>query len=184
MEIKISKSAHVCGVCARGFVHEEEYRSIVNIVDGEFVRADYCRACWEEEFGSSAYSVWSPKYYDPKVAQQQPAEVFSPLRELFYASVASEDRRELSKAYLAAQLLRRQKVFRMLKEADETDGEVKVLLYDDRIGNRSVEVRDPSFTYGELDEARVLLMEHLRELEAPEPEEEDTESDVEDDQKE
>jgi len=141
------------------------------------MREDYARDAWKPELGEGAFCVWSAKYCDPKVAEQAPPEVFSPLRQLFYEAVESEDRAELAKAYLAAQLLRRQKVFRRLKESDETDGEVRITLYADCIGDRLIEVRDPSFTYAELDAARNALLDRLQVLEAPDTPPEKSEQD-------
>ena len=71
----------------------------------------------------------------------------------------------LYNGFLAAGLLRRQKVFRLIKESDESDGEVRITLYTDRIGNRLIEVPDPQFTYAEMDKARTLLIERLQVLE-------------------
>ncbi|MBL7646759.1 MAG: hypothetical protein JNK74_11275 [Candidatus Hydrogenedentes bacterium] len=111
-------------------------------------------------------------YHDPKIENQEPAEVFSPLRQLFYEAAEEQSRIEMAKAFLAAGLLRRQKVFRLIKESDESDGEVRITLYTDRIGNRLIEVPDPQFTYAEMDKARTLLIERLQVLEqaaAPPP---------------
>ncbi len=132
------------------------------------VRSDYCGVCWTDDRGKQAFSVWTTRFIDPKVAEQQPPEVFSPLRRLFYEAVEADDRKEMAKAYLAAQLLRRQKVFRLIKEGEEADGEVRIALFSDRIGERLIEVRDPSLTYAEMEEGRRALLERLRELEAEE----------------
>lgn len=167
MEIKISRASKTCQSCEHPFVHDEELYSLVRRAEGALVREDYCGGCWRPEHASAAYSVWSPRYYDPKVAEQEPPEVFSPLRRLFYEAVEAEDRVEQAKAFLAAQLLRRQKVFRLVKESDEPEGQSRVYLYTDRIGNRLIEVRDPAFTYPELDAGRKKLMSDLEELEHP-----------------
>jgi hypothetical protein len=179
MEIKISKSAHTCMGCHREFVHEEPVNSLVRWVDNALQREDYCADCGTPERFSGAWSVWTPNYYDPQVAEQQPAEVFSPLRQLFYEAVESEDRIECAKAFLAAQLLRRQKVFRQIKESDEAEGEARVFLFADRLGNRLIEVRDPSFTYLEMESARKSLLDRLRELETPQTTEEQAKHDEE-----
>ena len=173
MDIKIGRSAHQCVACEKAFEHEEGMYSLVRIEEKILVREDYCHSCWSRERSKQAYSCWTPKYYDPKVAEQEPAEVFSPLRQLFYEAVESEERLERAKAFLAAQLLRRQKVFRQIKESDEGEGEEKIILYSDRIGNRLIEVRDPNFAFSELEEARGLLMARLQELEQPQEEAED-----------
>ena len=168
MEIKISKSAKVCVATERDFVHEDTVYSLVRIMDGELIREDYCEEAWPQADQAKAYSTWTTKFYDPKVAEEENPEEFSPLRQLFYEAVEAEDRKELAKAFLAAQLLRRQRVFKQIKESDESDGEIRITLYSDRIGNRLIEVRDPQFSYTELEAGRTLLLERLQELEAPE----------------
>ena len=167
MEIRIGKSARACSDCRREFVHDEVMTSLVRLEEEGLSREDYCLACWKQEKAEKAYSVWGPKYYDPNVADQQPPEVFSPLRQLFYDAVESEGRIEQAMAFLAAQMLRRQKVFRRIKESDEGDGEIQILLFADRIGNRLIEVRDPNFSYAEMDAARQTLLKRLQEIESP-----------------
>ena len=167
MEIKIGKSARACKTCDRPFGHDEELMSVVRIERQTLVREDYCAACWRPAQAMGAFSAWSPRFYDPKVAEQESPEVFSPLRQLFYEVVESDDRRDLATAYLAAQLLRRQKVFRLIKESDDAEKEMKLVLFADRIGNRLIEVRDPNLTYGELESGRRTLLERLQALENP-----------------
>lgn len=168
MEVKISKTSRACCGCQRAFQHDEELRSLVRVADGNLDREDYCAACWADDRAAGAYSSWSLRFYDPKVAEQEPPEVFSPLRRLFYEAAEQEDRIDQAKAFLAAQLLRRQKVFRLLKESDEDEGEARLYLYADRIGNRLIEVRDPRFTYPEMEAGRRRLIERLEQIEHPE----------------
>lgn len=165
MNIKISKNSHSCAACGNDFQHEQELTSTVKVAEGVLHRLDFCRDCWNSEESKDAYSVWSMVYHDPKVENQEPAEVFSPLRQLFYEAAEEQSRIEMAKAFLAAGLLRRQKVFRLIKESDESDGDVRITLYTDRIGNRLIEVPDPQFTYAEMDKARALLIERLQVLE-------------------
>lgn len=170
MEIKISRAGRLCAACERAFQHEERVNSaLFEAEDGTLRREDYCRSCWTPERGAATFCAWTTRFIDPKVAEQQPPEVFSPLRRLFYEAVGAEDRCELAKAYLAAQLLKRQRVFRLIKEAEEADGEVRMALYSDRLGDRLIEVRDPNLTYAEMEEGRKALIERLRQLESPEP---------------
>ena len=167
MEIKIGKNARICNVCDRKFTHDEDFRSLARFDGVELVREDYCETCWDPAHSTGVYSVWSPRFYDPNVAEQEAPEVFSPLRQTFYESVESNERQQLSVAYLAAQLLRRQKAFRLIKESPDPDSEVNLILFSDRIGNRLIEVSDPSLSYEELEQGQVMLMERLRELESP-----------------
>jgi hypothetical protein len=167
MEIKIGKTARHCVACDHEFVHEEPLHSRVRLEDQVLAREDFCRTCWDSSRAHPAFSVWQSKYYDPRIAEQEPPEVFSPLRQAFYESVEAQDRPELAKAYLAAHLLRRQKVFRMIKESDGTDDDIRIALFADRIGNRLIEVRDPNLSHDELEAGRVVLLERLKQLENP-----------------
>lgn len=165
MQIKISRSSRVCQLSGQEFVHDQEVVSLVRMAEGELIREDYAKDAWEADRADGAYSFWTTRYYDPQVADQQPEEVFSPLRSIFYEAIAKEERTEWATAFMAAQMLRRQKVFKQLKESSETDGEVRTILYTDRIGNRLIEVKDPSFTYAELQAGSTLLMQRLAALE-------------------
>lgn len=180
MEIKIGKSAHTCAGCERDFVHEESIWSLVRLRDQALQREDYCGDCWPPADVAAAFSVWSALYEDPKVAEQQPPEVFSPLRQTFYESVEATARTEAAKAYLAAQILKRQKVFRQIRDAEGDEAEVRLLLYLDRLANNLVEVRDPNLSAAELEAGREALLARLAELEAPEEDAQPPEEDDED----
>ena len=182
MDIKIVKSDRHCHSCEMNFAHDQEIHSGVRIADHQFVRADYCTACWPEIDASDFYSFWKTSYYDPAVAEAEPPEHFSPLRQTFYEALENTDRVQLAVAYLAAQLLRRQKVFRLIKESEGEDGEAKIALFSDRLGGRLIEVKDPDLTHAELEHGRGVLMERLYALEggsddSPEDDETQTESD-------
>lgn len=170
MDIKIGKSAHACAECEADFAHEQGIHSLVRVVEGQFVRADYCADCRDEEQVKAAYSFWNAQYCDPQVAEQEPAESFSPLRQIFYDAAEETSRKSMAIAYLAGQLLRRQKVFRLIKETKDPDTDASVILFNDRIGNRLIEVNDPNLSHAELDDARKFMMERLAELELPEVE--------------
>lgn len=169
MEIRINKAGRKCCASDRPFEHGEEVTSLVRLEDHVLVREDYARECWEDSRGEGALAMWTTLFYDPAVADQEPPEIFSPLRQVFYECVESEGRPDLATAYLAAQLLRRQKVFRLIKESDDAEGEVRIALFSDRIGGRLIEVRDPNLSYEEMETGRLALMGRLAELEKPEP---------------
>lgn len=171
MDIKIGKSARACCACGRKFEHEEPFTSMLRPDDEGLARSDYCKACWSDLTAPQAYSIWKANFYDPDVAEQTSPEFVSPLRQLFYEAVDATERPEMAMAFLAAQLLRRQKVFRLIKETQDPDTEAVVALFTDRIGNRLVEVKDPCLTHAELEVGRRLLLHRLGEIEGTEPEE-------------
>ncbi len=178
MEIKIGKSSRQCRLCEAPFVHEQPLMSLVRRTTEGLLREDYCQPCWKPAVGAGAFSVWTCRFYDSAVAESEPPEAHSPLRRAFYEAVESEERAELAKAYLAAQLLRRQKAFRLIKESDETDGETRIALYTDKHEDRLIEVRDPNLSYAELEAGRVALLERLTELEAGDTDEPPTDKEA------
>jgi len=180
MEIRIGKSTRVCARTQQTFEHGQELLSLVRQGEEGLVREDYTKEAWEPGCADGAIAVWATSYVDPDNHTQETEDAFSPLRNLFYESVESEDRTDLAKAYLAAQLLRRQKVFRLIKEGEESETDSKFALYTDRIGDRMIEVRDPNLSYAELNAARGSLMESLNALEEPEAPEAGEEEAVED----
>ena len=173
MEIRIGKLARKCAASERPFAHGETVTSVVRMEEQRLVRRDYAREAWEESIGQAAVAVWETVYRDPEIEEREPPEAYSPLRRLFYEALESQDRAELAKAYLAAQLLRRQRVFRLLKESAEEE-EVRLVLFSDRLGDRLIEVRDPNLSYAELEEGRKRLVQRLEELESPKPAEEES----------
>ena len=168
MEIRIGKPGRVCAQTDRQFEHGETVVSVMRVENQQLVRHDFGKPVWDDERGAGAIAVWETQYQDPAAANQEPPEKYSPLRSIFYAAAESGDRIQIAKAYLAAQLLRRQKVFRLVKESDDAEGESRVALFMDRIGNRLAEARDPHLTYAEMETARVELMNELTALESGE----------------
>ena len=178
MEIRIGKTARKCAASDRPFEHGDQVTSLVRMQEGELVREDYTEEGWDPSRAEGALAVWTTTFCDPKKAEEQPPEAFSPLRQAFYESAESTERPDLAKAYLAAQLLRRQKAFRLLKEFDAPDGDIRVALFADRIGGKMVEVHDPSLTWGELESGRTALVTRLAELEQPESPTEDNDDET------
>ncbi len=173
MEIRIGKPARVCYETERPFVHGEEVISMVKMENQALVRHDYAKESWDPGLASGALAVWATEFIDPKVAEQEPEEAYSPLRRIFYDAVEASDRVELAKAFLAAQLLRRQRVFRLIKESEENDEESRVALFTDRINDRLIEVRDPHLTFAEMEAGRSALVEELNRLEGKSDTDED-----------
>lgn len=167
MEIRLGKTGRACAATERPFEHGDDVVSVAKLEHEELTRRDYAKRHWDPECATGALAVWATRYVDPKVAEQTPPDVYSPLRQVFYRAADSDDRVELAKAYLAAQLLRRQRVFRLIKESDEEDGDARVALFADRITDRFVEVRDPNLSYEEMEAGRTALIEALGDLENP-----------------
>ena len=175
MDIKIARTARQCHATGRPFEHLQPIVSLIRYVERDLQREDYAKDDWNPALADAAVAVWDATYIDPAVENAEPEESFSPLRRLFYEHAQKSGRESIAVCYLAAQLLRRQKVFRLVKETESLEDGGKVTLFADRVGDRLIEVRDPALTFAELDVGRTLLVACLQEAEAEaEPEEQES----------
>jgi hypothetical protein len=165
MEIQLQKESSRCMQCDAAFRHEEKHFSLLRIEDELFIREDYCERCWPEcsaalDMGR-VYSYWETKYRDPAVARATPREQFVPLLSLCYESIAQGDPEGEATAYLCALILRRQKVFRFLREeAEETSGRT-VLVFSDQHNDTQIRIIDPQLTDSQLQEVRQKIEERI-----------------------
>jgi len=158
----------VCASTGESFAHGDPVYSCVFVEDSAFERRDYSAQGWNTDLAGSAYSYWRANYVDPDVMSAEDLSSRTPLLKLFNQAAESEARDDLALAFLAAQLLRRQRVFRLVKETESAESGARVTLYTDRVANRLIEVSDFAFTYDELNAAREHLMTKLTEIEAEE----------------
>jgi len=169
MEINIRKAAAHCLACGTRFEHLQKHFSKVNAAnEAELVREDYCAACWESGRAADAeraLSFWLAKYFDPAAATQPDEREFGPLRAMFYEAVENEERLEQAIAYIAAHLLRRQKVFRFVKGFEDPESGCNVSVFYDKLCGRLTEVADHGFSVEELEGARQEFVQRLERME-------------------
>ncbi len=162
MEIKISRNAIKCCNCEKNFTHEEWIGSRIMDMGEEWQRQDYCMSCWEQKKGQDSISQWRHRFIDTKLQKKEQEVIDSPLRTLFYEAVEKENSRiELAIAFLASQLLKREKVFKKIKEMVISSKDGHIIMYIDRLDDRVIEVRDPNFTLAEMEEAKRIVLERL-----------------------
>ncbi len=162
VDIKICKSSRHCSACGKEFDHKEPHLSMINESRKEFEREDFCMTCWTQRasgWADKSYSFWATRYIDPSVENEQPPEVYAPVLKLFYETFESDEKAALAIAFISAHLLRRQKVFRLMKEFNREDVEGRVQVFADKFSQRLVEVPDLEFTAQELRDAQRVLIE-------------------------
>ena len=161
VEINIQKKSSRCLKCGEEFRHEQEHHSLLMIEDKDFLREDYCEKCWSERSdgaeADNAYSCWKSKYVDPSVARETPSEQFLPLLNLCYESIAQGDADARAMAYMCALILRRQKVFRFVREEKEESPPTSVLVFFDKHNDTQIRIVDPQLTESQLQDVRKRL---------------------------
>ncbi|UCD56026.1 MAG: hypothetical protein JSV16_09240 [Candidatus Hydrogenedentota bacterium] len=163
MEIQ-KKSSHCTG-CSEAFAHEQKHHSLLRIEGNSFLRDDYCEKCWSGRPGLAGmdeiYSHWETKYQDPTVAKATPKEQFIPLLDLCYESIAQGDSDGEAVAYMCALILRRQKVFKFIREEKEEPTRRSVLVFSDKYNDTRIRIVDPQLTESQLEDVRRKLEEKL-----------------------
>lgn len=165
MEIQIQKESQWCLRCKGKFTHDQKHHSLLRIEDNNFLREDYCEKCWPERSvpadGDKVYSHWETKYRDPSVARATPEGQFMPLLKLCYESIAEGGRDAEAVAYVCALVLRRQKVFRFVREEKEQPSGKGFLIFADKYNDTQIRVVDPRLTEMEMQGVRRKLEEHM-----------------------
>ncbi len=163
VEIQIQKESARCMACSQPFAHEQKHFSLLKIDGNNFLREDYCEGCWTERSAAAddIYSFWETKYRDPSVERATPKEQFIPLLNLCYESIAQGGADAEAMAYVCAMMLRRQKVFRFIREEKDDSSGRSVLVFSDKHNDTQIRVVDPQLTESQLEEVKLRLEEHL-----------------------
>lgn len=166
MEITVQKGLSQCLRCGAAFQHDEKHHSLLRIEGKDFLREDYCLSCWSErsskDNGERIYSYWETRYRDPAVARATPQEQFLPLLNLCYESIAEGSADAEAMAYMCALILRRQRVFRFVREEKESAPPSRsVLVFLDKHNDTQIRIVDPELTDSRLQEVKQALEEKI-----------------------
>ena len=166
VEINIQRESSRCLKCDMEFAHDQKHHSLLKIEGKEFLREDYCIKCWTErpdnDDASRVYSSWETKYCDPSVAKATPQEQFLPMLNLCYESIAEGGPEGEAMAYMCALILRRQKIFRFVREEkEEQEPHRSVLIFVDKHNDTQIGIVDPELTDSQLQEVKQALEEKI-----------------------
>ena len=165
----VRKCSTVCDQCEKAFTDREHIFSRLSFEQGEYVREDYCEACWSRS--EPGLSSWKTQYLVPpppaeEVVRKENAE--SLLRKL----MAKENEEDLNAIFILTVMLERKKILveRDVKAAE--DGR-KLRVYEHKKTNESFAVIDPQLKLDELEQVQeevVVLLGGQPRNAQPEPE--------------
>jgi len=165
MELQIQRGSSRCLACAQPFAHEQKHYSLLKIAGNDISREDYCEECWPKFLADNQnvplYSHWETRYRDPAAARATPEAQFVPLLRLLYDSLTGGTREHEALCYVCALILRRQKVFRLVREEKDADSGKPVLVFHDRHNDVQLKIGDPNLTESEFQEVKQRLEGHL-----------------------
>ena len=159
----VRKCSKTCATCEKEFEDKEILYSRLSFEKGEYVRKDFCKACWNKD--DPGLSSWKTLFIVPALKEEavKKENVESLLRKL----VAKEDDADLSAIFILAVMLERKKILGERDVQSLEDGR-KLRIYEHRKTNESFMVVDPELKLAELEhvqeEVVVLLGGKPREV--------------------
>jgi hypothetical protein len=153
----VRKCSNECAKCGRAFADKEKLMSKLTFDEGQYVRLDLCKACWDKD--DPGLSSWETSYIVPPPPQEEAVKkenAESLLRKL----MAKEDEEDLNAIFILTVMLERKKIL-VERDTQKTDDGRKLRIYEHKKTNESFMVIDPELKLDELeqvqDEVVVLL---------------------------
>jgi hypothetical protein len=159
-EWKIEKRKGTCGACAKAFVPEEEYIAALEDAGPQFVRKEFCPACWAAQHEPGFYSFWKTR---TPLKEEGPKRADTEATEETFARLVSEASLEPSRqrlAFLLSLILLQRRRLKLLETVTRNGQEV---LRFERAEDRSaVEVVNPGIPDSELNSLKAEMDTLLR----------------------
>lgn len=147
MDWEITKVGQRCAGCEYVFQEEDKLFSVLRDRQTEFVRQDYCQACWREADGGELFSFW--RTHVPKKDEPPKRFVDNDVLVNFFSRLEGEEEPlKVNFRYVLALLLIRKKLltFKTIRR----DGDSEWLVLYDRRDERNQEVLNPNLSEEEV----------------------------------
>lgn len=146
----VRKCSKVCDRCETEFADRESIFSRLSFEQGEYVREDFCRKCWDNS--TPGLSSWKTLYIVPpppaaEALKKENAE--SLLRKL----MAKENEEDLNAIFILTVMLERKKLL-VERDARKMEDGRKVRIYEHRKTGESFMVVDPELKLDELEQVQ------------------------------
>ncbi len=158
---QIAKLQNRCASCGSQMTEGQEIRSALFDTGTEFLRRDYCMACWAKGEPEGTFSSWKTKV--PPKGEARPLAGDDVLRDMFARLENAADDHKLRFRYVLALLLTRRKIFKF-KHIEREEGRSWLVL-SDRDTDQSIRVLDPQMSEQEI----AALSEEMGQVFAPKP---------------
>jgi len=158
MEWNVAKSRRVCA-CGRELAENEAYCAALYEQGEEFVRKDYCAACWEKAHAEGGmFSYWKTTV-PPKAQKRRLFADDEVLLDFFFRLEHAEEEQKQHFLYLLGLILMRKKILKFDDVQRTEDREFLCLRYarEDRV----VRVPNPKLTDEQIDALKGQLSEIL-----------------------
>jgi len=140
MDYDVRRCSRKCDRTDRELQEGEVYFSVLKIVDGQFVRSDYCEEAWDGPPEEGVIAWWRAQVpaRDAKVQKLAPSDVLLNLFQELENETQQADVR-----YVLTLLLVRRRLFR-LEHSQRSDGQETLEVYCPRLDQRfQIAVQEP-----------------------------------------
>lgn len=161
----IQSRAHACEACAKNFVDQEMFHTLLFDEKAAFRRIDVCQACWEKQFSDGArerkgfVSYWHGIYEAPTPPSEpiQRVTAESLLRKL----IELNDPHYVPAAYILAVMLERKRLLKVKEQVVRDD--LRLFIYEQPGTGDVFTIRDPNLQLNQLESVQhdvAALLEH------------------------
>jgi len=172
-EWNIQTRAHSCQACAKGFIDQQPYHTLLFDNKQLYERLDICEACWQTQYSQGAndrkgfVSYWQGIYEAPPPPAPEPIQKEN-AETLLRKLMELNDPKYAAASFILAVMLERKRLLKV-QEQFVRDGR-RIFVYEHAKTGDLFTIPDPNLQLDQLDQVQAevaQLMEHG--LEAPAP---------------
>ncbi len=153
----VKKCAKACDGCEVEFQHRQVLYSRLFFDEGEYMRRDFCKKCWNKE--DPGLSTWKTVFIIPPPPAEEVVKKEN-VESLLRKMLAKENEEDLNAVFILTVMLERKKIL-VERDIQKTEDGRKLRIYEHRKTGESFMVIDPELKLDELghvqEEVVVLL---------------------------
>ncbi len=151
----ITRSRGACSACRQELPPKRTFFSCLNEEKDDFVRSDFCPACWEKQDSARCFCFWRSRRAEP---DQKPTLDTGLMLEFFDRLARPDNDRKRTFRFVLALYLMRRKELKLLRV--ERDAEGESLVFQRRSSGEELSVADPAMMEDQIQETS----RHLNQL--------------------
>ena len=144
---RVQKCAKQCSQCEKAFGDKEKLFSKLIFDEGEYVRLDLCKQCWDKD--DAGLSSWQTTFIVPPPPEEEAVKKEN-AESLLRRLIAKENEEDLNAIFILTVMLERKKILVERDVKGSGDGR-KLRIYEHKKTNESFMVVDPQLKLGELE---------------------------------
>ncbi|MDZ8119652.1 hypothetical protein [Pontiella agarivorans] len=158
---RVQKCAKSCAVCEHEFEDKERLYSKLIFEDGQYVRQDLCKKCWDKK--DPGLSSWKTTFIVPPPPEEEAVKKEN-AESLLRRLMAKEKEEDYAAIFILTVMLERKKILVERDVRKSEDGQ-RLRIYEHKKTNESFMVLDPELKLDELESVQeqvvALLSGHM-----------------------